>query len=68
MEVRVLDAIASEPGVTRATIAAKVGVDIAHIQRPITNLLHAGKITREGHKALTRYRATPSLHVGESGR
>jgi DNA-binding MarR family transcriptional regulator len=61
LEALVLDIIVSEPGLTRAAIASKLCVDVGRLHRPITNLLHAGQISREGHKERTRYRPALSM-------
>lgn len=55
LEARILKELIESPGLTRAEISRRIGVDLARIDRLVTNLLHAGKVARDGHKTSTRY-------------
>ncbi len=55
LEVRVLDVLSTSPGLTRAELAERLGVEPPHVHRPVTNLLHAGRVHRTGHKEASRY-------------
>ena len=55
LEAQLLSLLQEWPGLTRAQAALRLGVPLAAIHRPVTNLLHAGRIRREGHKNSTRY-------------
>jgi hypothetical protein len=54
LEARVLELLTACPWVTRSEVAMHLGVEGSAIRRPITNLLHAGRIRRQGHKIRTR--------------
>jgi predicted HTH transcriptional regulator len=55
LEAKVLTVLRMVPGITRAEIATVLCTTPDAIHRPVTNLLHAGKIVREGHKERTSY-------------
>ncbi len=55
LEARLLSLLHEWPGLTRAEAALQLGIALAALDRPVTNLLHAGRIRREGHKSRTRY-------------
>jgi hypothetical protein len=56
LEARVLQILADQPGLTRSEVAQRLGVDRPRLDRPITNLIHAAKILRDGHKDGATYR------------
>jgi predicted transcriptional regulator len=56
LEARVLDILTEQPGLTRSEVALRLGVERTRLDRPITNLIHAAKILRDGHKDGTTYR------------
>lgn len=55
LETRLLALLREWPGLTRAETAVRLSVPLAALHRPVTNLLHAGRIRRDGHKSRTRY-------------
>ena len=58
LEGLVLNVVRMVPRSTRAEIATVLGVTPEAIHRPVTNLLHAGKIARQGHMEKTSYVVT----------
>ena len=56
LEAQVLDVLTEQPGLTRSEVALRLGIERARLDRPITNLIHAAKILRDGHKGRTTYR------------
>jgi DNA-binding IclR family transcriptional regulator len=59
LEARVLDALTEAPGLTRSELAARLGVEPAHVHRPLTNLLHGYRVRRTGHKDRSAYWPSP---------
>jgi predicted transcriptional regulator len=59
LEQLVLTVVRMVPRITRAEIATVLGVTPDAIHRPVTNLLHAGRITRQGHREKTSYVVAP---------
>jgi predicted transcriptional regulator len=55
LEDRLLTLLRDLPGLTRAEMAPILSVTIQELDRPVTNLLHAGLVRRDGHKGASRY-------------
>ena len=55
LEARLLGILSLSPGLTRAELADRLGVDPARVHRPVTNLLHGGRVRRTGHKERSAY-------------
>jgi DNA-binding IclR family transcriptional regulator len=55
LEDRLLSLLRDLPGLTRAEIAATLALTGEELDRPVTLLLQAGLVRREGHCGVSRY-------------